>query len=130
MLLEIITQVSRTGRILAEWFLHNISGPASRGHAGSLESIIASCHIVVGCPELLQQILLPLLGLHCPRTFLPQLEDSHLGPGIAKYLGTLQYMELYFRNGYFSHMSQNKTANMELNFLEFLQLEEKLSSFR
>ena len=55
-------------------------------------SVIASCNIVVCCPELLQQVLFPLLGLHCPRTFLPQLGDSHLGPGIAKYLGTLQYL--------------------------------------
>ena len=56
--------------------------------------VIASCHIVVCCPELLQQVLLPLLGLHCPHTLLPQLGDSHLGPGIAKDLSSLKQFEL------------------------------------
>ena len=36
-LLQMITQVSRAGRIFAKRFLHNNSGPAGGGHTGSLK---------------------------------------------------------------------------------------------
>ena len=51
--------------------------------------VIAPCKVMICCPELLQQLLLPLLGLHCPCTLLPQLGHTQPGPGIAKYLSAL-----------------------------------------